>query len=1148
MKIMIGPRGIKKFLLFIVLCFCTFSEISAQKIDLNFKNTPLKSVLKEVTRQTGYDFVYSSALQNINDKITVSFSSDKSNIQDLFKLLFTERGISYKINNKQVILAPKDIIPVDKKPQQSIQVRGKIVDEDNLPMPAVVVINQNSKATVVSENDGDYVINANVGDKLIFNSIGTVSQNVVIADQKTVYNIVMQSDYINLKDVVVTGYQTLSKERATGSFAFIDDKRLTITNLASTNFAKGLAGMTSGVLVDKNGELQIRGVSSIKSDTRPLIVVDGFPIESGNYTVNPNDIESVTVLKDAAAASIWGVRASNGVVVVKTKSGGGKDGKAVFNFTANLSFDSKPDFSYYKMASTSDFVDFEIETINKGWFKPQNADATGYSRVGELYYKKYKGIISETQLQEGVAAIKNDNNLSQQDLFYRKAVKQQYNLSIQGGSELSKYYVSAIYTKDLYTARGNDNEGIILNVKNVMQVLPKLTLTIGVNSTFNHSASASSYDFGFCRPYDMFVDENGNYLSSLTSSSVPEHLKAGYYEKGYKNWNYNAKQELDNSNNKTKRIESRFNIGLDYKIAEGINFSSKYLNELGNTTNANLQNLNTYYVRNLVNSWRVYDSAKGAYVNKIPVGPIYDKTTSQFNGWTLRNSLSVNKEIAENHSINAVIGTEVRKIANKGNSERYYNYSANALTVDNYDVLSLSNYTPNYIGDYMTYTWNPGFYSSDKRFFSLFANAAYTYKGLYTLSGSLRTDQSNLFGSDPKYRYQPIWSIGANWRVSGEKFMQNVDFVDRLIVRVTYGINGNIGNSSPYPIASTGKNYNTQENMITFTNPENQQLRPEKTAVTNVGIDFSLLKNALSGSIEYYYKKSYDLLGNSILDPTTGFTQAEMNTAEMVNKGVDLSLTANILRGEVMLDAVLNFGYNKNQVTKVLMPTMTASTYITGSSPILDRPLSYLYSYRWAGLSSTGDPQVYNAKGEVVPFSASEMTDVNAMKYVGTLNPPFYGGLMFDLSYKGFTLSPQFTWKIGHVLRLPVTRMDLYGGATEMISKRWQKAGDENITDLPRTYSSSSVSNKWTRYYRNADIWEGSASFIRLSSLTLSYDVPKKLLKNTFSGIKITAQGNNLWLWANNDYDIDPEYYNMRSGYYSFPPVKNFVLSINLNF
>jgi TonB-linked SusC/RagA family outer membrane protein len=1130
-----------------------FLQVSAvgysQTVSISGNDIPLKTVFDAVKKQAGYVFFYDADIIKNSKPVTIHIKN--AAVEKVLATTFESQPLTWSIENKTITVVKNqdfDKIPVV-TPPPPIDVIGIVTDAEGKPLEGIsILIKGTERGTTTDEKGAFSLSRVNESSILIFSGANVETQEINVKG-RTELNIklkikVVQSQAIEV--IVNTGYQTISKERATGSFTYIDNKKLSVTNLASTNFSKGLEGIAAGLLVDQNGGLQIRGVSSIKSDSRPLIVVDGFPIESGNYTINPNDIEDITILKDAAAASIWGVRASNGVVVIKTKSGKNSNGKALFDFTTNFSFDERPDFSYYQKANTPDFIDFEVETIKRGWFNPANANASGYSRVGELFYKKHLGELNDAGVETSLNDLKKLNNLSEQDLFYRSAFQRQFNLSIRGGSQAYKYFISGLYTKQLPAAIGNQNDDIILNIKNSLQVLPKVSLTLGVNSTFNKGKSSAGYDYSTNRPYDLVLDESGNYLSQYPT--IPEHLKQGYYDKGYLNWNYNAKQELDNSNHKTNRFEARFNLGLDYEITKGIVFSSKYLNELGFTNADNLQNLNTYYVRNLANNWRVYDDTRRVYVNKFPVGPILDKSKDQFNGWTFRNTVSIDKSFGKLHRVNGVVGTEVRKIANKGNAERYYNYNEKALTVDNFDVLSLSNYTPNYKGDYQSYNWSPGFYERDRRFFSLFANGAYTYKDRYTLSGSARVDQWNLFGTDPKYRSSPIWSAGASWKISGEEFMRNSSFVDRLIARATYGINGNIGNSSPYPIANTGKSFSTQENLLTFSNPENQQLRPEKTAIINLGVDFSVLNYRLSGSVDFYKKKSYDLLGNSVLDPTTGFARAEKNTAKMVNNGLDISLNAKVIQREVSFDIDVNFGYNNNKVLNVLMPSTTANTYITGVSPIEGKPLSYMYSYRWAGLSDKGEPQIYNAKGEIVSWASAEMTDINGLQYAGTLTPPFYGGLMFTLQYKGFSLMPQFTYKMGHVLRLPSPRMNLYGGELNTISQRWQQPGDEAITDIPRVYNNSTGSSKWNNYYRYADIYEGDASFVRLRSLTVSYELPAKYLKNIFSGAQITAQGNNLWLWTANKNDIDPDYYNLRSGYFNFPPVKSFVLSLNLGF
>lgn len=1155
-----------------VTCLQVSAEGFSQQITLSKNNASLKSVLQDIRKQSGYQLLYNTDL--IQKAKPVNINVQKSGLEDALRKSLEGQAFTFTIMDKIILIRPlsdsgNHSTDVGNWWKALKTIRGRVITSDGQPLPGVVITEKGTTNKTATNGNGEFELRNAADDAVvIFSYVGFNTQEIGTKGTSGILNVTLLQSDNKLEEVnvvVSTGYQNIPKERATGSFSFVDQKKLGITNLGATNFAKGLEGLVPGLLVGTNGQLQVRGASSLQAATRDvLIVVDGFPIETGsvrvnganisygNFTINPNDIADITVLKDAAAASIWGVRASNGVIVIKTKNGMATNGKAIFDFSSNLSIDESPDFSFQRPASSADFVDFEAETFRRGWVNFASADQNAYSKVGELFYKQYKGNLpggvpfTNAQIEEGLNQLKQLNGLDQQDLIYRKAIQRQLNLSIRGGSEKYKFAISSLYTNQLTNLVGNKNDNLILNFKNSLQVLPQVVLSFGVNSTYiKNSGGNTGFDFT-SRPYQMLLDANGNYVTQV--SRVPEHMKQSYYDKGYLSWDNNALQNIQNTTTNTNTFASRINLGADYAVVKGINISSQFQTELRFVNGDNYQNLNTYSVRSLANLWRVFDATKNAYVEKFPVGPIFDKDKARQNSWTFRNTVNVDRQIAKDHAINAIAGMEIRSTAVKSNSERYYNYSPQALTVNNFDALALSNFTLTSLGGYESYSWSPNFRDEENRFFSLFANAAYTYKDRYTLSGSIRTDQSNLFGTDPRYRYQPLWSVGGSWNITRERFMQQFDFLNKLILRATYGINGNIGNSSPYPIANTGKNFNTQENMLTFKNPENQALRPEKTATTNFGLDFSILNNRISGSLDIYRKKSYDLLGNSILDATTGFLSAEKNTAVMTNRGIELNLNAQILRGEVRLDADFNFGYNKNKVADVLAPNKTASVYIAGSSPIAGLPLNYMYSYKWAGLSALGEPQIYDAKGNIQSWSATRITDINALKYVGILEPPYYGGMMINLGYKGFTFTPQFTYKIGHVMRMSMTTTDLAGRVTSDIANRWKNPGDELKTNIPRVYNVTSIDARWNDYYKKADIWDDDASFIRLRSLSLSYQMPEKFLFNVFKAARFTAQANNVWLWTANEQGLDPDYVTLSTGAIGFPPVKNYVFSLNLNF
>ncbi|WP_316817403.1 SusC/RagA family TonB-linked outer membrane protein [Pedobacter nyackensis] len=1144
-------------ILLTVACLQVSAEGFSQKITLSKNSASLKSVLQEIRKQSGYQLLYNTDL--IQKAKPVSINVQNSNLEDALRASLKGQNFTYEIADKMILIKP---VPVDNgsnlRWQALKQIRGKVITADGHPLPGVVITEKGTTNKTSTNGEGEFELRNAADDAvLVFSYIGYNTQEIATKGTTRPLNVTLTESDNKLQEVnvvVSTGYQNIPKERATGSFSFVDQKKLGITNLASTDFAKGLEGLVPGLLVGPDGRMQIRGASSLKAATREvLIVVDGFPMESGNFTVNPNDIESVTVLKDAAAASIWGVRASNGVVVIKTKSGMANDGKAVFNFTSNLTLTNKPDFSFQRLASSSDYIDAEAESYRKNWVDFGNADVNPYSLVGGLFYKKYlsdKNLgpnFTEAQLNSGLDQLRQYNALNEQDLFYRRAVQRQLNLSVRGGTEKYTFAISTLYTNELTNLVGKNNDNLILNFKNSLQVLPKVVLSLGINTTYAKSnGSNTGYDYSSARPYNRILDENGNYVSR--TSRVSDHMKQSYYNNGYLNWDDNALQNMENTTTKKNTFASRINVGADYEIIKGLTFSSQFQTELRTTNDENLQGIDAYYPRLMANTWRV-PTTPGNFVNKFPRGPVFDKGKENQNSWTFRNVANLDKQFGTDHAISAIAGMELRKVAFTSNTERYYNYNPIALTSDNIDLAALGINQPTGLGTNSTYTWFPNFVDRDRRFFSLFANAAYTYKSRYTVSGSIRTDESNLFGSDPKYRYRPLWSAGASWNMTNEDFMSTVGFLDKLIVRATYGVNGNIGNSSPYPIASTGKNFNTQENMLTFKNPENQALRPEKTASTNFGIDFAVLHHRISGSVDFYKKKSYDLLGNSILDPTTGFPSAEKNTASMTNHGIELNLNTRILEGDVRLDADFNIGYNKNKVTNVLTPNTNAAAYVNAvNNPIAGMPIAYLYSYKWAGLSDKGEPQIYDANGNIKSWSTARLTDIKALRYMGTMDPPVYGGMMINVGYKGFTFSPQFTFKMGHVMRLNTTKTDLTAGVTSDIANRWKAPGDELHTNIPTLYSKSTIDPKWDDYYRKSDVWTDDASFIRLRSLSLSYQMPKKFLFNVFTAASLTAQANNVWLWTANKQGLDPDYVNLLTGSIGFPPVKNYVFSLNLNF
>lgn len=1121
---------------------------SQQKaISIHVQDVTIQQAFSEIEKSSDYVFlVADNASSELNRRISLKRS--KENIHQVLDALFHGTDLEYHVVERQVSIYRKEKQAAAMKQQtpKGITIKGRVTDKQNEPLPGVSILIKGSTQGVATDMDGHFTLSDLAPNAVLEVSYVGMKQQSIPVKGRTELAIVMEDDEAMLGEIVVTGYQTLSKERATGSFTQVKQDKLDLLQLGATSVKQGLTGAIPGVFVGKS-TINIRGVSSIYANKTPLFVVDGVPVNDIE-TINPKDIETITVLKDASAASIWGIRASNGVIVITTKLGKLNDGKTYFDISSNIIIDEKPDFGYLQRPTTAEYIDFETETIarGKGWFNPATAERNGYSRVEVLYYKKHKGQIDDAQLNEGLERLRQNNYLSEQDMFFRNSIQKQVNLSIAGGTSKYKYYTSVGYTGSQGMARGNSRDAVIINMKSRLTLLKGLELEMGVNTAFRKNTNNGVDLYAFhSKPYELNVDENGSYLSRYTN--VAEHLKQGYYDKGFLDWTYNLKQEIDNNDITSNNASVRLNTGLEYTLFKGLKISTKFLYEAGTDRARNYRNLHNYYLKNLINSWTVYDATKKEYKHKFPKGPLLDLSKNWSSSWTQRNLLTFDSVIDEQHSINAIAGTEVREDFTLQNKERYYNYNDRALSVNNFDAYSLSQYTANYRGDYDSYRWDPEFSESKNRFFSVFLNGSYSYQGKYTVSGSVRIDQSDLFGTDPKYRYDPTWSSGLSWRLSEEAYMKNISWLNHLLVRLTYGINGNISKSSPYSLARYGKNSSTQEDMLTISTPENQQLRKEKTAVTNFGVDFALLNNRLSGSIDLYHKYSSDLLGNYKLDPTTGFNSARINTAEVSNRGLDMRINGMILHGTFGWDMTFNLGYNVNRVEKVQNPQEVAEYYISGGSPIEGKPLSYLYSYKWAGLSEKGEPQIYDASGEVVGWK-KKMSDIQALKYVGTLTPPVYGGIISTFTYRNFALTPVFSYQLGHVMRLPRPEMVSYGLNTD-IAKRWKNPGDEKTTNIPRIYSSSSIDPKWRNYYLYNDAWDEDASFVKLNTLTLSYDFAGLIGRKLFSRAQLVIQASNLWMWTANNKDIDPEYYDLAEGRFPYlPPVRSYTIGVNLNF
>lgn len=1140
-----------------IILFCSISfgfspkPLLSQNIQIN-KNQELSviEVFELIKKKTDYRFVYKT-----NDFVNapkVQLVRGVITVQDLLSKTLSDKDYFYVVTpNRTILLKKKDDVG-NAFVQQTIS--GTVVDKNQIPLAGatVAVYNANNEFIrgSVSDFDGTYNIQATAGDILKISYIGFDTQSIVIGQQTTI-NIVL-AEQTNILDEVLlnTGYQTISKERATGSFEKINSKTLGIKT-AQNVYAK-IEGEAAGVLFDNVDGPVIRGLSTINSINDPLIVVDGFPIEQGLETINPNDVESITILKDAAAASIWGIRAANGVIVIVTKKGN-KNNKPSINYSTNYTITRETDLHDQPYAPTSSFLEFEKHAADNGWRTlPSLFNAASISKGLNTYLLLNSGAITEAEANAIINNLKTiDSRGEFEDLFMADQTWMQHNFSIGGGGDNNSYHASLAYNqnRNINSFQNNDSDQIIANISNQIDLSSKLSFTGRINYSHNKISpnGLSLADAQGLDQYQNILDENGNYISQ-PQGFYDEFKEARSVENGYPyDWSYNLMQEFENKDNRTNDSQIRLQAALKYDITNSLSIEGQYQYENSNSKTKNLSNENTFLVRNSVNTFTT--SSAGTINSAIPKGSFLFLQNMNQESHSGRIQLNFNKSLSDGmHDLSGLAGYEVRQVLMNSFQDRLYGYDDQSLNFTNNinfnDPFRVVPFGLRRISNFKQIA------EDEDRFISYYGNIAYTYAKKYTLTGSVRLDDTNLFGASDKYKNIPLFSLGGRWSLHNEDFFSS-EFINTLALRATYGSNGNANNTtSPFVQAGIGRNPFNRNEYAFISNVKNPELRLEKVFVTNIGLDFGLLNNRISGYIEYYERNSEDLLSDVIFPSTLGFNSALINAGEMENKGFDLSLTVEAIQTKSFnYTSTLNLGHNKNAVTKVDVPENTPFAYTIARTPLLDKPLRYLYSYQYAGLNENGDPTFLDENGDQVN---EDIDVVEALKYEGTTTPKFYGGWINQFNYKNFTLRALTTFKFGHVFRntnfldystLPFT----FGGnhyIHEDFQQRWQNPGDEETTDIPRipTTRVDATLSMYADYYRYGSQHVDTASHIRLREVILSYAFNESLLNHTgIDQASLSLQATNLALINFNKWNVDPESI-------IFGNVPTFTLGLNINF
>lgn len=1047
------------------------------------------------------------------------------------------------------------------------QLKGVVMDvATRQPLSGIRVGVPKTKIATITDAEGSFVLNVpDETTKIVLSGDEYTLRefSVSLADQKPLIFYLVPKIGVIEEVKLSNGYQKIPKERTTGSFSSVDSKLLEkqVTTTLMERLPAVMNGLNFTKGIKEEGQLMVRGLSTMNGPKNPLIVVDNFPYEGDLGRINPNMVESVTVLKDAAASSIWGARAANGVIVITTKEGKFNQPFS-FEFTANTTLSSKPDLYYAKQMSSSDFIDVEIQLFKNGYY---NSDINSPSHpvltpVVDLLNKEKKGQISS---QEAMAEINRLRGIDVRDQYkkymYTPMVNRQYALNMSGGTSELSWSAFAGY---------DDNTGVLqdtyerLNARfqNTWKPFRKLTFTSGVYFTTTTSKSGrSAYNSITMKsnwkiPYMEFADKEGNAL--VVNSLYNQEYKNSVQGIGLLDWNYYPLTDWQHTLSTSDTNEILINAGINYKLLKGLEADVKYQYQRVNGQSSLLNDVESYSTRLQINHF-TSKNADGTFKYAIPIGGILTKGNTQSAIHNVRGQMNYSTSINEAHDVTAMIGGEIRDANSDYQTNRFYGYNANTKAIGQVDY---THQYPNFVTGANAYIESAtSLRTTAINFVSLYANAAYTYKKRYTLSGSARRDASNLFGLKTNDQWNPFWSIGMAWNVSNEKYY-NSQWLPYLKLRGSYGFNGNI---DPAMVAVTTIAYDPGVLVYTggptarINNYFNPNLRWEMMRMLNVGVDFATKNNRISGSIEYFEKKGSNLFGQAPVDYTTGISYLLWNVAGMKGNGFDVELKTKNTDGAVKWNTTLNFSTYKDKVTDYYLATTFASDFVSkdGSVPpisgIVGLPVYGVFAYKWAGLDpQTGEARGY-LNGEISKDYSKIMASDNGiedLEYFGSAVPTTYGSFLNSFRWKQLTFDVGITYKLGYWFRRSsinysslITSRSGHGD----YAQRWQKPGDEDYTNVPVAQFTANAARD--AFYNGSSVLVEKGDHVRLQYLQLGYQLNGKLINQVpLKNMNLYCSINNLGiLWKANRLGIDPDY---NWGGYSLKPVTTYSLGLKAHF
>lgn len=1091
---------------------------------------------------------------------------------------------------------------------QQITVSAKVVNKDNEPLKSVTVLVQGTLTHSITDSAGNFTIRQiSPAARLLLTSLGYKPLIVTAASIKKGVPIVLQDTVIMLDDVVITGFQKIDRNKFTGAVNKLKTEDIKIEGI--TDVGKMLEGRAAGVSVQNVSgtfgaapKIRIRGATSITGVNKPLWVVDGVVLEdivnlsneqltSGDAStllgssvagLNINDIESIDILKDAAATALYGARAMNGVIVVTTKKG--KQGKTTINGNITYALNPQPNYNQYDILNSADQLAVYAALERNGYLPFSDlTNRSDYGIYGILFSKITKpnanGVFEVENTPEAKSAWLSQFqkvNTDWFDVLFRNSVTQEYSVSVSSGTEKAQSYFSTSFYNDNGWTIADKVQRYTANLKNSYQLTPSFNFSFLVNASYRHqqtpganTRNSNPVESKFDRDFDI---NPFSYVLNTSRLLTPFNNDGSYlyYKRNFAD--FNILEELENNRIKLNLADLKLQLQAGYTILPNLQFDFNGALRLVKTS----KEAEITERSNQANAYRaaatslIRERNKFLYLNPdnptlerevvLPYGGFYNREETQLLNYTFRNTLSWNKKWDNDYAVNIIAGQEVKYLDRQSSSNTGFGYQYNSGGTPFVDYRIIKQLLEN----------NFQYYSNEydyERFMGLFANVSWQMKDKIILASSFRRDGSNRLGASSTARWLPTWTVSGRWNMEKEDFLNSFSALSFLTLRGSYGLKGDYGVATNSKMVLkneiTNRAYSSdKERAIAIENIENADLGWEKQLELDAGIDAGFFKNRLTISLDAYWRNSFDLISIVRTAGIGGQAYKAANYADMKGHGIDLVIGVTPVAAPFFRwNSSFTLGYGKNKITNVKNLPQVWDLVAPSGGNKEGYPVRSLFSIQFAGLNpENGIAWYYGENNQLITsdtnniFLQSTVTDF--LKYEGPVDPVVQGGWNHTFTYKNFSLNLLFTYQAGNYIRLYQAWRAAYSDLDAMpgaIKNRWQQPGDELYTNIPSIadlYGEARIGAAASypyNYYNYSDKWVVKGDFLRLKTMGVSYRLNTELVRRLgLNMVQASLSANNLWLIIADRRlrGQDPEFFN--SGGVAMPVSRQFIFSVKL--